>query len=336
MLIVMKQTATADEMDAVCERIASMGFEPHPMPGATRTAIGVTGNQGPVGAHLLKEMCGVLEVIRVSKPFKLVSRETRDRTIVEVGGKVQIGKELAVIAGPCSIESYEQASTVAHAVKAAGANIFRGGAFKPRSSPYSFQGLGKEGLEILATIREETGMPVCTEALDEENLELVAEYADIVQVGTRNMQNFSLLRKIGQLRKPVLLKRGMAATLEEFLMSAEYILSGGNYDVILCERGIRAFSTHSRNTLDLSIIPAVQTNSHLPIIADPSHGVGIREAVEPMALASVAAGADGLMIEVHHDPDAALSDGAQSLLPEQFQQLMDRVAKVEAAVERPQ
>ncbi len=334
MLIVMKQSATADEAKAVCDRISSMGFEPHPMPGATRTAIGVTGNQGPVGAHVLKEMPGVLELIRVSKPYKLVSRETRDRTIVDVGG-VKFGQDLAVISGPCSIESYEQASIVARDVKAAGAHVFRGGAFKPRSSPYSFQGLGKEGLEILAAIRTETGLPICTEALDEENLELVAEYADLVQIGARNMQNFSLLKKVGQLRKPVLLKRGMAATMEEFLMSAEYILSGGNYEVILCERGIRAFSTHSRNTLDLSIIPAVQAQSHLPIISDPSHGVGIREAVLPMALASVACGADGLMIEVHHDPDAALSDGSQSLYPEQFAELMDAVRRVEAAVERP-
>lgn len=331
MLIVMETGATSEQVAQVCTTIERLGFVPHSMPGATRTAIGVTGNQGPIGAATLAELPGVLEVIRVSKPYKLVSREAREKTVVQVG-PARVGEGLTVIAGPCSVESLEQCMTVARAAKAAGATIFRGGAYKPRTSPYSFQGLGLEGLQILAAVRDETGLPICTEALDEESLDLVAEHADLVQIGARNMQNYALLRRAGRQPKPILLKRGMSATLEELLMSAEYILSEGNYQVILCERGIRAFSTHSRNTLDLSLVPAVRAESHLPILSDPSHGCGVRNSVLPLALASVAVGADGLMIEVHPDPDTALSDGAQSLLPEQFGELMDQVRRVQAAV----
>jgi 3-deoxy-7-phosphoheptulonate synthase len=318
----MRADATEQEIAGVCERIQSLGFRPHVMPGAERTAIGITGNHGPVPRAEFEDLPGVVEAIPVSKPYKLVSREVKpDKTIVKVAG-VSIGDdELALCAGPCSVESREQILASARAVKSAGAQLLRGGAYKPRTSPYAFQGLGEEGLRYLAEARDETGLGIVTEAIDVEVFDLVEEHADCIQIGARNMQNFSLLRRAGRARKPVLLKRGMSNTLEEFLMAAEYILSEGNYQVILCERGVRTFADHTRNTLDLSVIPAVQRLSHLPIIVDPSHGTGKRDKVHPMALAAVAAGASGLIVEVHPNPDKALSDGFQSLYPQQFQEL---------------
>ena len=314
--------ATEREIADVCERIQSLGFRPHIMPGAERTAIGITGNHGPVPRSEFEDLPGVAEAIAVSKPYKLVSREVKpDNTVVKVAGASVGGSELTLCAGPCGVESREQILTAARAVKAAGAQLLRGGAYKPRTSPYAFQGLGEEGLRYLAEARAETGLGVVTEAIDVEVFDLVEEHADCVQIGARNMQNFSLLRRAGRARKPILLKRGMSNTLEEFLMAAEYILSEGNYQVILCERGVRTFADHTRNTLDLSVVPAVQRLSHLPIIVDPSHGTGKRDKVHPMALAAVAAGASGLIVEVHPNPDKALSDGFQSLYPHQFQEL---------------
>jgi 3-deoxy-7-phosphoheptulonate synthase len=322
-LIVMTQDATPEEIQGVSRAIETRGFRAHPIPGAQRTAIGVTGNRGAVDRPVFESMPGVLEVIPVTHGYKLVSREVKpEDTIVEVGGVRIGGKALVIAAGPCAVESRDQLLTVARRVKKAGAALLRGGAFKPRTSPYSFQGLGKEGLEILAAAREETGLPVMTEVLDPEGVDLVEEYADIIQVGARNMQNFSLLRRCGRASRPVLLKRGLAATLEEFLMSAEYILAEGNYQVILCERGVRTFSDFSRNTLDLAVVPAVKALSHLPILVDPSHGTGRRATVAPMSRGAVAVGADGMIIEVHHDPDTALSDGPQSITPEMFESLM--------------
>ena len=320
MLIVMQAQATEEQVHAVCQKVESLGFRAHPIPGAQRTAIGITGNSGAVEAPSLEEMPGVQEVIRVSKPYKLVSRDVKeDPTIVRFSGTDGSfgSRDLGIVAGPCSIESREQAFTVAERVARAGARFFRGGAYKPRTSPYAFQGLGEEALKIMAEIRDRFGLRIVTEAIDSESLELVARYADVIQIGARNMQNFSLLKKAGRLRKPVLLKRGMSATLEEFLMAAEYVLSEGNYEVVLCERGVRTFADHTRNTLDLSIVPAVQRLSHLPIVVDPSHGTGKRDKVLPMSRAAIASGADGLLIEVHHDPDRARSDGAQSLMPDQ-------------------
>jgi 3-deoxy-7-phosphoheptulonate synthase len=337
MLVVMKAHATEKQVRAICEKIESLGYRAHAIPGTERTAIGITGNQGPVQADTLEEMPGVQEVIPVSKPYKLVSRDVKpDNTVIRFpGSEASIGgHRLAIIAGPCAVESREQAFAVAQRVQRAGAQFFRGGAYKPRTSPYAFQGLGLDALKILAEIRERFGLLMVTEAIDEESLELVEEYADIVQIGARNMQNFSLLKKAGQLPKPVLLKRGMAATLEEFLMAAEYVMSEGNYNVILCERGVRTFADHTRNTLDLSIVPAVQRLSHLPILADPSHGTGRRDKVIPLSRAAVAVGADGLIVEVHADPDHALSDGGQSLFPEQFDQLMSEVRQIAAVVGR--
>jgi 3-deoxy-7-phosphoheptulonate synthase len=331
MLIVMKKQASEEEIRAVCEHVEALGFRPHPMPGAQRTAIGITGNQGTVDQGTLEELSGVDEVIRVSKPYKLVSREVKEEdTVIRFAGtNASIGgKNLAIMAGPCSIETREQAFAVAEQVAAAGAHFFRGGAYKPRTSPYAFQGLGEEALKIMAEIRTAFGMRIVTEALDRESLELVERYADVIQIGARNMQNYSLLREIGRTRKPVLLKRGMAATLEELLMAAEYVMSEGNYQVILCERGVRTFVDHTRNTLDLAIIPAVQRLSHLPIIADPSHGTGKRNKVVPLARAAVAVGADGLIIEVHHQPDKALSDGAQSIYPQQFADMVGEVRQI--------
>ncbi|MFP5226203.1 MAG: 3-deoxy-7-phosphoheptulonate synthase, partial [Acidobacteriota bacterium] len=316
MLVVMKAQATPEEIQAVCEHIETLGYRAHPLPGAQRTAIGITGNQGEVDRGGLEELAGVAEVIRVSKPYKLVSRDVKEEdTVIRFPGTDATigGAQLAMIAGPCSIESREQAFTIAEQVAAAGAQFFRGGAYKPRTSPYAFQGLGEEALKIMAEIRERFGLRIVTEAIDHEALELVAEYADVIQIGARNMQNFSLLKAAGRKRKPVLLKRGLAATLEEFLMAAEYIMSEGNYQVILCERGVRTFADHTRNTLDLSIVPAVQRESHLPILVDPSHGTGKRNKVLPLARAAVAVGADGLIVEVHHQPDKALSDGMQSI-----------------------
>ena len=337
MLVVMKAHATEEQVRAVCEKIEKLGYRAHPMPGATRTAIGITGNKGEVEQGSLEEMPGVQEVIPVSKPYKLVSRDVKEEnTVVRFpGSDGNFGsRDLGIVAGPCSVESPEQAFTIAERVARAGARFFRGGAYKPRTSPYTFQGLGEDGLKIMAEIRDRFGLRIVTEAIDNESLELVAEYADVIQIGARNMQNFSLLKKAGRLRKPVLLKRGMSATLEEFLMAAEYILSEGNYEVVLCERGVRTFADHTRNTLDLSIVPAVQRLSHLPILVDPSHGTGKRDKVLPMSRAAIASGADGLLIEVHHDPDRALSDGAQSILPDQFDELMEEIRQIAAVVHR--
>jgi len=337
MLVVMKAQATPEQIQAVCEHIEHLGFRAHPLPGAQRTAIGITGNKGEVDRGNLEELSGVAEVIRVSKPYKLASRDVKEEdTIIRFAGTDASigGRDLAIIAGPCSIESREQAFAIAEQVAAAGAQFFRGGAYKPRTSPYAFQGLGLEALRIMAEIRERYGLRIVTEAIDTESLELVAEWADVIQIGARNMQNFSLLKKAGKLRRPVLLKRGLSATLEEFLMSAEYVMSEGNYDVILCERGIRTFADHARNTLDLSIIPAVQRLSHLPILVDPSHGTGRRDSVLPMARGAVASGADGIIVEVHHQPENALSDGPQSIYPDQFARMMDEIGQIAPVVDR--
>ncbi len=332
----MKTHATPEEIDAVCRKIEAMGFKAHPIPGSTRTAIGITGNQGPFEAFALESLPGVAECVPVSKPYKLVSRELKeDSTIVDLGDGVSIGgPELAIIAGPCAVESRAQTRDVAASVLAGGARLFRGGAYKPRSSPYSFQGLAEDGLKILAEVRKDFGLKIVTEAVDVESLELVARYADVIQIGARNMQNFSLLKRAGKSGRPVLLKRGISATLDEFLMAAEYILSEGNYQVILCERGIRTFTDHTRNTLDLSVIPAVHRLSHLPIIVDPSHGTGRREKVIPLSRAAVAVGADGLMIEVHQKPDEALSDGSQSIEPPEFNRLMDEIRRIASVLGR--
>ncbi|MBZ5615014.1 MAG: 3-deoxy-7-phosphoheptulonate synthase [Acidobacteriia bacterium] len=337
MLVVMQAQATEEQVRAVCQKIEALGYRAHSMPGAQRTAIGITGNQGEVESGTLEEMPGVQEVIRVSKPYKLVSRDTKpDNTVIKFpDSPVTIGGPgLAIVAGPCAIENRDQAFKVAECVARAGAQFFRGGAYKPRTSPYSFQGMGEEGLKIMAEVRDRFGLLVVTEAVDYESLELVDQYADVIQIGARNMQNFSLLKRAGRARKPVLLKRGISATLEEFLMAAEYIMSEGNYNVVLCERGVRTFADHTRNTLDLSVVPAVQRLSHLPIIVDPSHGTGKRNKVTPLSRAAVAVGADGLIVEVHHDPDRALSDGMQSLYPDQFDALMAQVRQIAAVLGR--
>jgi 3-deoxy-7-phosphoheptulonate synthase len=337
MLVVMKAQATAEEIQTVCDHIAQLGFRAHPLPGAQRTAIGITGNQGQIDQGNLEELSGVAEVIPVSKPYKLVSRDVKEEdTIIRFPGTNATigGRELAMIAGPCSIETRDQAFAIAEKIAAAGAQFFRGGAYKPRTSPYAFQGLGEDALQIMAEIRDRFGLRIVTEAIDNEALELVDKYADVIQIGARNMQNYSLLKAAGRKRKPVLLKRGMSATLEEFLMAAEYVMSEGNYQVILCERGVRTFADHTRNTLDLSIVPAVQRLSHLPILVDPSHGTGKRNKVVPLGRAAVAVGADGLIIEVHHQPDKALSDGAQSIYPEQFVQLMDEASQIAQVLHR--
>jgi len=322
-LIVMEKSAGPEQVRKVEEKIRSLGLRPHPIPGAERLAIGITGNHGPLDPSEFEMLPGVLQAIRVTKPYKLVSREVKPSdTIVEVGSRPIGGPRLAIIAGPCAVETEAQTLTVAHQVAEAGADFLRAGAFKPRTSPYAFQGLGLEGLRILSRARQETGLPVITEAVDEESAAMVEDHADAIQIGARNMQNFSLLKRAGKSRLPVFLKRGMSATLDEFLMAAEYIMSEGNYRVFLCERGVRTFADHSRNTLDLAIVPAVKHLSHLPILVDPSHGTGQRDKVAPLARAAVAVGADGVMIEVHHDPAKALSDGPQALLPEQFRQLV--------------
>jgi 3-deoxy-7-phosphoheptulonate synthase len=335
-LIVMRHGATEAEIQRVVGVIREMGYQARPMPGAQRTAVGLVGNDGRVESSHLEGLPGVQEVIHVSKPYKQVSREWRiDSTIVRLPGGVTVGgTDVAVIAGPCSVESERQIIEAARHVREAGAVILRGGAFKPRSSPYSFQGLGRPALTLLAKAREETGMLICTEAIDPDGVGWVAEVADIVQIGARNMQNFSLLRAAGRAGKPVLLKRGIAATITELLLSAEYVLAEGNHDVILCERGVRGFDPSTRNLFDLSAIPVVQKLSHLPIIADPSHGTGARDRVIPMARAAVAAGADGIMVEVHPNPEEARSDGAQSLYPEQFSQLMREVRVIAEVIGR--
>jgi len=336
MLVVMHHGASEAEIEAVCQAIRDMGFQPVPMPGEQRTAVGLIGNDGPIDDSNVIGMAGVAQVLHVSKPYKQVSREWKaDTTLVKLGRGVVVGsRDVVVIAGPCSVESEEQIVASARAVRAAGATALRGGAFKPRSSPYSFQGLGKRGLQLLAIARQETGLPIVTEAMDEAGAELVAEYADCIQLGARNMQNYSLLRAVGRLRKPVLLKRGLAATITDLLLSAEYILAEGNPQVILCERGVRSFDSAARNMFDLNAIPIVQRLSHLPIIADPSHGTGLRDKVTPMARAAVAAGADGIIVEVHPNPDRALSDGSQSLFPEQFAQLMEALRLIAGAIDR--
>lgn len=332
----MKSHATKDEIDAVCRKIESMGYKAHPIPGITRTAIGITGNQGPLEAAAFESLPGVTDCVPVSKPYKLVGRELKEETtVIDLGDGVQIGgPELAIIAGPCAVESREQARSIAESVSAAGAKLFRGGAYKPRTSPYSFQGLAESGLQILADIRKDFGLKIVTEAIDVESIELVEKYADVIQIGARNMQNFSLLKRAGKSKLPVLLKRGISATLDELLMAAEYILAEGNYNVVLCERGIRTFADHTRNTLDLSVIPAVQRLSHLPIIVDPSHGTGRREKVLPLSRAAVAVGADGLIIEVHNRPENALSDGNQSIKPPELEKLLEQIRMIAPVLKR--
>jgi 3-deoxy-7-phosphoheptulonate synthase len=339
MLVVMQSQATEEQVRAVCDQIESLGLRAHPIPGAGRTAIGITGNSGSVDTGALETMPGVLECVPISKPYKLVSRDVKqENTIVRIpipSGEVTFGgNAVALVGGPCAIESRDQAFTIAERIRAAGARLFRGGAYKPRTSPYAFQGLAERGLEILAQVREEFGLGIVTEAIDNESLDLVEKYADVIQIGARNMQNFSLLKRAGRAKKPVLLKRGMSATLDEFLMAAEYVVSEGNYQVILCERGVRTFTDHTRNTLDVSIIPAVQSRSHLPIAADPSHGTGRRNKVLPLSRACVAAGADGLLVEVHHDPARALSDGPQSILPDEFDRLVREVRDIAGVLGR--
>lgn len=329
MLVVMSQQATPEEIDAVVAAIEGKGYMARPIPGGERVAIGVLHNKGAVDASHFLGLPGVKDVIPVTRPYKLVSREFQpEDTVIQVGD-VLIGDEhLTLIAGPCAVESKAQCLNIAKKVKRSGAHLFRGGAFKPRTSPYSFQGLGEEGLKILAQVRETTGLPVITEALDTETFGLVEDYTDVIQIGARNMQNFSLLRRAGRSQKPVLIKRGMAATIEEWLMAAEYVLEGGNTQVILCERGVRTFAHHSRNTLDVSAVAAVCKESHLPVIVDPSHAAGRRDQVIPLSRAAVAVGAHGLMVEVHHNPEEALSDGAQSLYPEQFEMLCQEIQAI--------
>jgi 3-deoxy-7-phosphoheptulonate synthase len=336
MLIVMHTEASDEQIRRVCDTILEMGYTARPMPGRQRTTVGLVGNDGRVDGSRLEALPGVQEVIHVSKPYKQVSREWKpESTVVRLGSGVAIGAdEVVVMAGPCSVESERQILQAAAQVQEAGAVVLRAGAFKPRSSPYSFQGLGIEGLRLLARARAETGLLIVTEAMDPEGADLVAEVADIIQIGARNMQNYSLLKKVGRLNKPVLLKRGLSATIQELLLSAEYILAEGNPNVVLCERGVRGFDSATRNLFDLSAIPVVKAASHLPIVADPSHGTGHRDMVIPMARAAVAAGADGLLIEVHPYPDRALSDGAQSLYPEQFARLMQEIRLIARAIGR--
>jgi len=335
-LIVMRHGATTDEVQKVVSVIEEMGYQASPMPGAQRTAVGLVGNDGRVDASRLEGLPGVQEVIHVSKPYKQVSREWRpESTVIKLAGGVTVGgPEVVAMAGPCSLETERQVLESARLVKEAGAVILRGGAWKPRSSPYSFQGLGRPGLKLLAKAREETGLLICTEAMDPDGVGWVSEMADIVQIGARNMQNFSLLKIAGRCGKPILLKRGISATIVELLLSAEYLLAEGNYEVILCERGVRSFDTMTRNLFDLTAIPVVHKLSHLPIIADPSHGTGLRDKVIPMARAAIAAGADGIMVEVHPNPEEALSDGAQTLYPDQFTQLMREVRIIAEAIGR--
>src|SRR5467141_4132721 len=336
MLVVMQHDATAKDVDRVVNVIREMGYEARPMPGAQRTTVGLVGNDGRVDASRLEALPGVAQIIHVSQPYKQVSREWRaENTVVEIAPGVTVGGDaVVVIGGPCSVESEEQILSAARIVKAAGGTALRGGAFKPRSSPYSFQGMGKKGLQLLARAGKEVGLPIVTEAMDAEGADMVAEVADCIQIGARNMQNYSLLKTVGRMKKPVLLKRGMAATINDLLLSAEYILAEGNENVILCERGVRSFDPAARNMLDLTAIPIVHRLSHLPIIADPSHGTGLRDKVIPMARAAVAAGADGIMIEVHPNPEQALSDGAQTLFPDQFAQLMREVRVIAEVIGR--
>jgi 3-deoxy-7-phosphoheptulonate synthase len=329
MLIVMKADATDSQVEAVLRVIEQLGFKGHPMPGATRTAIGITGNQGAVDPSHFENLAGVAEAIRVSKPYKLISLDLRpEKTVVRVGDATIGGDELAIIAGPCAIESRAQAFAIAESVRRSGARFFRGGAYKPRTSPYAFQGLGEEGLKILADVRDAYGLKIVTEALDEAGVDLVERYGDMIQLGARNMQNFSLLKRAGKARLPILLKRGLSATLDEWLLAAEYIMAEGNYQVVLCERGIRTFAQHTRNTMDLAAVPAVRRISHLPVIVDPSHGTGKNFMVTPLARAGVAVGADGLIVEVHDQPEYALSDGAQALTLDQYEEMVTEVRSI--------
>ncbi|HEY0321083.1 MAG TPA: 3-deoxy-7-phosphoheptulonate synthase [Pyrinomonadaceae bacterium] len=329
----MKADATDAQVADVVRVVEELGFRAHPLPGATRTAIGITGNQGAVDVSRFENLPGVAEAIRVSKPYKLITLDLKpEKTVVRVGDASIGGDELAIIAGPCAVESRAQAFSVAEAVRRSGARFFRGGAFKPRTSPYAFQGLGEEGLKILAEVREVYGLKIITEALDEAGVDMVERYGEVIQIGARSMQNFTLLRRAGRSRLPVLLKRGLSATLDEWLLAAEYIMSEGNYNVILCERGIRTFAQHTRNTLDLAAIPAVRRISHLPVVVDPSHGTGKNYMVTPLARAGVAVGADGLIIEVHDQPERALSDGAQALTIEQYEQLVNEVRAIHEVI----
>jgi len=331
MLILMAQGAKREEIERVCQRVRDLGLVPHEIPGSMRTAIGITGNQGPVHAEAFSHLPGVNECVPVSKPYKLVSREVKpEATVVDVNGAKIGDGSCAMMAGPCSVESREMAMRTAEVVANSGAKFFRGGAFKPRTSPYAFRGLKQEGLDILVEVRRQFDLRIVTEVIDTETLPAVAEAADVLQIGARNMQNFSLLEAAGRLRMPVLLKRGMSATIQELLMAAEYLLSLGNYNVILCERGIRTFETMTRNTFDIAAVVMIKHHTHLPVIADPSHGVGIDWAVPPMARAATVAGADGIMIEVHPDPERALSDGQQSLTFEEYRKLAGDVAELAA------
>lgn len=334
MLIVMKNDATESQVAAVGAVIRAMGFTPQPMPGIQRTTICVLGNKSRVDSSQIEVMDGVMEVIHVTKPFKLVSREGKEPTVVRVGANAFGGTVIPVIAGPCAVEDRTKYLEIAELVKEAGATMLRGGAYKPRTSPYAFQGLGEDGLKIMAEAREKTGLPICTEVMDTDTVELVSEYADVIQIGARNMYNFSLLKRVGKQKKPVLLKRGLSATINEFLMAAEYILSEGNWNVILCERGIRTFEEQTRNTLDLSAIPIIHELSHLPIIVDPSHASGRWDSVIPLARAAVAVGADGLIVEVHQNPKEAFSDGPQSLKPDKFLNLIQDIRLIAKSVGR--
>jgi len=333
MLVVLEKGTTEERVQAIVQIIEKRGYTARPIPGGDRVSIGILHNKGSVDAAHFLGLDNVKEVIPVTKPYKLVSREfQRENTQVKIGDAVFGDGTMPVIAGPCAVESLDQVLSIARSVKEAGAKLFRGGAFKPRTSPYSFQGLGEQGLKFLAKVREETGLPVVTEVMDVETFDLVEAYVDVIQIGTRNMQNFSLLRRAGRSKKPVILKRGMSAMLQEWLMAAEYIMEEGNPNVILCERGVRTFVRHSRNTLDLSVVPAAKKESHLPIIVDPSHAAGVRDQVIHLAYASAALGADGQMIEVHNKPEDALSDGAQSLYPEQFAMVMKKMTAIRAII----
>ncbi len=335
MLVVMQQGATEAQIQTVIDRMVSEGYDVHRSTGVMHTVLGGVGGKVDVDLEIFEVMEGVKEAHRIASPYKLASRNFNPGgTVVKIGDVAIGGEQVVVMAGPCSVESREQIECVAQQVARAGARVIRGGAFKPRSSPYSFQGMGAEGLQMLRAAADRNKLLVVSEVMDQVQIPVVAEYSDILQVGARNMQNFNLLRELGKQRKPVLLKRGISATIEELLLSAEYIMAGGNYEVILCERGIRTFETYTRNTMDISAIPVVKKLSHLPMVADPSHGTGRRDKVAPMARAAVAAGADGLLIEVHPDPDRALSDGAQSLRPEQFEELMQQLRMIAPAVGR--
>ncbi|MGB7437351.1 MAG: 3-deoxy-7-phosphoheptulonate synthase [Candidatus Acidiferrum sp.] len=339
MLVVMQSHATEEQVRNVCERIEGLGLKAHPIPGSGRTAIGITGNSGAVDLGVLESMPGVVECIPVTKPYKLVSRDVKEEdSIIKIptpAGEVLVGgAHIAMIAGPCAVETEEQCQAIAGQLQSTRIRLFRAGAYKPRTSPYSFQGLGLAGLKILSNVRKQFGFGIVTEAIDNESLDLVEEYADVIQIGARNMQNFSLLKRAGRAKRPVLLKRGMSATLDEFLMAAEYVLSEGNYNVMLCERGVRTFSDFSRNTLDLAVVPAVKKRSHLPILVDPSHGTGKRHKVLPLSRAAIAVGADGLLVEVHHEPEKALSDGIQSILPDEFAILVSEVQQIAQVLHR--